>query len=294
MLKLFFVFFLFSFVSLVFAADNRAKDEAAIRDHIDKIFQAYMRKDRKTVEVMHSKNWRGFLTNSNTILRGIGAYMKEADGQSHFDQKRPGRLVDYEFLDYDIWFHGDAAIVNYVAELFWESEGAKGSYKLRSIDIYGKEDGEWNQVASNICRLPEDIASSISMAQPISAESRASLLKTREEVWRAFFTNDAEKLAKVIPSEAIAINPGEAEFSGQSSIFSAAKAFAGSGAKLVKLEFPVTEMQFYGATVIMYSNYVYELENGSKKEAYSGRASEIFVLRDDVWVNTGWHMDDGK
>lgn len=134
---------------------NRADDENAIRAHIDKIVRAYMAKDSVTVRQTHSKNWRGFLSSTQKVLRGIDDYMNEAVGSGIFNKTNPWRIVNYRFIDYDIVFHENTGIVNYVSEMFWEGEGQKGSYKLRSIDIYGKENGHWNQIASNIGPLPE-------------------------------------------------------------------------------------------------------------------------------------------
>jgi hypothetical protein len=134
---------------------SRADDYTAISAHIDKIIRAYMARDSVTVRQTHSKKWRGFLSSSNKILRGIDDYMNEAVGSGIFDKKNSWRIVSYQFLDYDIVFHENTAIVNYISEMFWEDGDQKGSYKLRSIDIYGKENGHWNQVASNIGPLPD-------------------------------------------------------------------------------------------------------------------------------------------
>jgi hypothetical protein len=70
--------------------------------------------------------------------------------------------------------------------------------------------------------------------------------------------------------------------------------FAKDGGKLVKLEFPKTEIQVYGFTAVVYSSYLYELENRGKRAQQSGRVTEVFVLRKGQWVNPGWHMDSGK
>lgn len=135
---------------------NRADDEKIIRSHIDQIVRAYINRDSVTVRKTHSKNWRGFLVWSVNIKRGIEDYMKEAVYNSPlFDKSTSWHLVNYKFHDFDIVFHENTGIVNYVSEMFWEDGKEKGSYKLRSIDIYGKENGEWNQIASNICSLPD-------------------------------------------------------------------------------------------------------------------------------------------
>jgi hypothetical protein len=70
--------------------------------------------------------------------------------------------------------------------------------------------------------------------------------------------------------------------------------FAKSGGKLLKLEFPKTEIQVYGYTAVVYSNYSYELETGGQRLTQAGRVTEVFVLRKGQWVNPGWHMDSGK
>jgi hypothetical protein len=50
-------------------------------------------------------------------------------------------------------------------------------------------------------------------------------------------------------------------------------------------------MQVYGNTAIIYTTYLYELENAQgKRHISTGRATEIFVYRQGVWVNPGWHM----
>ena len=64
--------------------------------------------------------------------------------------------------------------------------------------------------------------------------------------------------------------------------------------ELLRLEFPKTEMQVYGNTVIIYTTYLYELEVGGKRTVTTGRATEMFVLRGNDLVNVGWHLDNGQ
>jgi hypothetical protein len=74
-----------------------------------------------------------------------------------------------------------------------------------------------------------------------------------------------------------------------------AKQLAESGTKLTKLEFPQTAMQVYGETVIIYTTYLYELENAQgTRQTSKGRATEIFVRRAGAWVNPGWHLTQDK
>jgi ketosteroid isomerase-like protein len=141
---------------------DRAADREAIRKHIDGIFNAYIQKDRETVRATHSADWRGFLTGSRNIIRGIDEYMAEAD----YSLKNPnGSMTAYHMVDYDISFHGDVAIINYIADV----EGKQGDQtwkgKLRVLDVYEKHKGEWIQIASNTAQHPEVIEKRIEDAR---------------------------------------------------------------------------------------------------------------------------------
>jgi len=92
----------------------------------------------------------------------------------------------------------------------------------------------------------------------------------------------------------VVYNSDSPEWENRSAILASAKAFADSGSKLVKLEFPKTEIQAYGNTIIVYTTYVFEIDNAGKRTTVSGRGTEIFVRRGDELVNVGWHLDDGN
>lgn len=128
----------------------------------------------------------------------------------------------------------------------------------------------------------------------LNANERAELLTAREKVWRAYFANDRDHLEAVIPPETIAINANEEQWANREAILMGAAQLAGSGVKLTRLEFPRTEMQVYGEVAIIYTTYLFEIENAGARETYSGRGTEIFVRRNKVWVNSGWHLDAGK
>jgi len=134
----------------------------------------------------------------------------------------------------------------------------------------------------------------ISAAGDLSPDERKSLLEAREAVWRNWFANNAAALGEALPAETIAIEPGSDAFKKRDEILAGAKGFAESGAKLVRLEFPETEIQVYGRTAIVYSKFVLVTELNGKQQERSGRATEMFVLRGDKWVNPGWHLDAGK
>jgi hypothetical protein len=44
-----------------------------------------------------------------------------------------------------------------------------------------------------------------------------------------------------------------------------------------------------GDVAIIYSQYLYQVEEDGKPSVTSGRVTEIFVLRDGHWINAGWH-----
>ncbi len=128
----------------------------------------------------------------------------------------------------------------------------------------------------------------------LTPSQRAELLVEREKVWRAYFMNDRKHLEAVIPPETIAINANEEQWANREAILAGAEGFAQSGAKLVRLEFPRTEMQVYGDVAIIYTTYLFELESEGERSMFNGRGTEIFVQRNGTWVNSGWHLDAGK
>ena len=47
----------------VSAQDDRSADRAAIKAHIDSIFQAFIKKDVAALRATHAENWLGYLDN---------------------------------------------------------------------------------------------------------------------------------------------------------------------------------------------------------------------------------------
>ena len=122
---------------------------------------------------------------------------------------------------------------------------------------------------------------------------RERILKVREDGWRAFFANDQTRMKMIFPSDTIAINAGQADWDGQKETLLSAAQFASQGGKLISLQFPRTEIQIYGDVAILYSVYRLETEVDGKRTVQQGRATEIFHLRNNQWVNPGWHTDSG-
>jgi len=119
----------------------------------------------------------------------------------------------------------------------------------------------------------------------------ADLLVVREAVWRSWFAGDITTLKKLVPENTLAINSGGEKWQNQGEIFEEAAQFHTSGGKLIRLEFPRTEIQRFGNVAVLYSKYQYEIESNGKRSTNSGRATEVFVLTNGQWTNPGWHTD---
>jgi ketosteroid isomerase-like protein len=129
---------------------TKSSDREQILAHIHSIFQAYLRKDRKTIRDTHTGDWTGFQGPSTRIERGIDAYMVNADKSlAQIDG------TGYEILDHEVQVYGDIGIVYYIARYdYRDRHGREGSLPLRSVDIYRRLDGEWIQAGSHIGPLP--------------------------------------------------------------------------------------------------------------------------------------------
>jgi Domain of unknown function (DUF4440) len=308
-----FVFALFFSLLLTIAAgprvaysqmkqNNRSTDAAAIRAHIESIFQAFIDGDQDKIFATHSEDWRGFLDGSGVPIKGIDEYM-QANG---IEWPRPANApkstpyypkgTRYKISDFDVHFYGpELAVASLNGEFIRDINNAPVTMRrFRIMDVYAKRKGSWIQVASHTGIDPEWRAQEMSKPRTITSETRARILAEREAVWRAWFTNDRAALEKLIPEEAIAIDGGSETWSDRKAIMANAQRFADSGGKLVRLEFPKTEIQAYANTIIVYTTYLVETEVDGKRNIEQGRGTEMFVMRGDTLVNVGWHLDSGN
>lgn len=281
---------------------DRAADAAAIRAHIESIFQAFIDGDEQKIYDTHSEDWRGLLEGYPTPIKGIDEYMK-ANGidwpkPANAPKSRPyyAAGTTYKVDHFDVHFYSpELAVANFLGQ-FQRKEGntAVTLRRFRIMDIYAKRKGSWIQVASHTVVDPDWRAEQMSKPMTITPQVRETILAKREAVWKAWFANDRPALEKLIPEEVIAINDGEDGWSDRAAIFAGAKRFADSGGKLVRLEFPKTEIQVYGNVVLIYTTYLFETEVDGKRSTTSGRGTEMFVRRGDELVNVGWHLDSQK
>jgi hypothetical protein len=224
------------------------------------------------------------------MIHGLDGYLD----YSYVDPKSPYGMKSYKMREFDMVFKGDAAFVCFTADVESNTPNGPVTRVLRISDFYTRQDGKWIQTGSDTELHPDSADEQYQKPRPLGDQMKKRLLEAREAVWRAFFSNDRATLEKLIPEETLAIEAGDNNWSNRKSIFDGAAEFAKGGGKLVRLEFPKTEIQVYGFTAVVYSNYLYELEIGGQRSQHSGRVTEVFVLRKGQWVNPGWHMDSGK
>jgi hypothetical protein len=120
------------------------------------------------------------------------------------------------------------------------------------------------------------------------------LLRARATVWRAWFEGDTKTLEELVPPETIVMSGGEQDWKHQSDVLRSSTEFHSKGGKLIRLEFPRTEVQHYGDVAIVWSSYVVETEVDGKRSLGSSRVTEIFVWQHGRWTNPGWHTDAEK
>lgn len=132
---------------------ERATDVEAIREQILRVFEAYRQKSQAVLRRTHTADWRGFALSSASVGRGIDAYMRAAQNALVSVQ-----FEEYRILELDAIFYGDIAIVPYVAVVAGRTaRGRREESRLRVMDVYLREPGGWNQIASNVCLHPVEI-----------------------------------------------------------------------------------------------------------------------------------------
>ena len=287
------------------AADNRDADRAAIRAHIESICQAFIDGDIDKIRATHTEDWRGFLEGSRVPIKGIDEYMR-ANGipwppPADAPRRRPNPNAassGFKVFDFDVQFYSpDLAVVCFNVD-FGQKSGSDlvTNVRYRIMDVYARRNGQWNQAASHTVVDPAWRAQQMTRPATLPPAAKQQLLQAREAVWRAFFTNDQAQLDRLVPDDTIVLETAqEKPFMKKAEILAAARQLAQGGRKLVRLEFPQTEMQVYGDTAILYTTYTYELEDGQgARHASSGRATEVFVRRAGTWVNPGWHLTPSR
>ena len=140
---------------------ERDKDE--IRHYIDTMFRAYTDKDWTNLCIGHTENWCGFTVDSRSIIRTTQAYVTDTEAALEGVE-----LVDYEMIDIDYVFYDATCVVPYIARLrgTWAT-GELFEVKLRALDVYVEQDGNWRQIASNVSLHPDTRVTSEDAATPL-------------------------------------------------------------------------------------------------------------------------------
>ncbi|HEY5061737.1 MAG TPA: nuclear transport factor 2 family protein [Gemmatimonadaceae bacterium] len=131
---------------------------------------------------------------------------------------------------------------------------------------------------------------SCNSADPTTA--RAAVYKARDRVWRAWFGGDTATLRSVLASDLMTIDGGARDWQGLDAALLGSAAFAASGSRLASIEFPRSRIQHVGNVVVVFSTYRLSLETKMGRTTQTGRASEVFVCRRGVWLNSSWHLSD--
>jgi len=267
---------------------SRAADAALIKKEIEIICQAFVDKDPKVLQATHGRNWRGFTPESDHVIRGLDGYMNEAT----FDPGMPkGQgMIGYRISDFDVVFYGDTAVASFLLEVDAMRGTQKVQQKLTILDVFHKEPERWVQVASNTSYHGDEFARRGSELRLLGTDEKKELFAAREAVWRAWFAGDTKQLTTLLPPELVTIEPSSNTFGTLKSNLEASRGFAGGGGKLTRLVFPTTEIQAYGATVILYTTFEMDVLEGGKTRTDRGAATEVFVRRDGRWINTGWQL----
>src|SRR5690349_15243828 len=118
--------------------DDRAADRAAIRAHIDRIFQAFIKKDRAELRATHAQNWLGYLEGSREMIRGIDGYMETT---SFLQPGSPYGMTGYKMREFEMIFQGDSAFVAFIADVDSNTPSGPTRRTLRITDYYTKQNG---------------------------------------------------------------------------------------------------------------------------------------------------------
>jgi Domain of unknown function (DUF4440) len=123
-----------------------------------------------------------------------------------------------------------------------------------------------------------------------------ALIKSRREVWEAWFAGDVEKLKKILPADVITGDSSNPNWIMLDDILKESQTFGETGQKLISLVFTKNKVQVQGESVILYVHFEGRLGDKEKTTPISGRAVEIFVKRENKWHNSGWFLmhGDGK
>jgi len=137
-------------------------------------------------------------------------------------------------------------------------------------------------------------SSTAAVTDAVSDEVRKELLEARDRAWRSFFgENPAAAIEEILAPGVIAIQESSERWENRERLIALAKAMKAQNVRMLRLEFPRTEIQRFGDTAILYYTYVFATGNDKQSGTLAGRGTEVFVRRGDRWIDVGWHLDSG-
>jgi hypothetical protein len=173
--------------------------------------------------------------------------------------------------------------------LFGRKERRARNNSITKEEILMQGKWKWLAITTALCLTTLGI-----VKLPAQKQNDEELLRTREAVWRAWFAGDTKTLGELVPLGTIVMSGGETEWKHQSEMLRSSVEFHAKGGKIIRLEFPRTEVQHFGDVAIVWSNYVLETEVDGKRSSGASRVTEIFVWQNGHWTNPGWHTDEEK
>ena len=120
----------------------------------------------------------------------------------------------------------------------------------------------------------------------------AAVYKARDKVWRAWFGGDTATLRSVLTPDVMTIDGSARDWQDLNAAMRGSVAFAASGSRLASIEFPRSRVQRFGNVVIVFSTYQLSFDTKTGRTTQTGRASEVFVCRGGVLLNSSWHLSD--
>ena len=121
--------------------------------------------------------------------------------------------------------------------------------------------------------------------QPTAAQ-RTALIAAREAVWRAYFNGDSLGLVAALPERMVGMGKH------RDAIIADAIGFRQGGGTLVSVTFTDDEFLVEGTMALILSNYRVVTRHDGREGVMSGKAIEVFTLKDGRWLNPYWHLDD--
>lgn len=125
-------------------------------------------------------------------------------------------------------------------------------------------------------------------AEPAAADRE--LLEVRRSAWVAWFGGDRKTLEALLPVDALVVSSDSPTWTSRAETAAQSEKFHAGGGKLVKLDFPTTEVRHYGDSALVFSTYRFEVESEGKTSSQEGKAIEVFVREGGRWIHPTWTL----